>query len=210
MVMSESIPKTQTVALIRAQGSPIEFVSDYPVPKPTASEVLVKILYTGVCQSDLHTKNGTATGPDGKPITAIKLPHIGGHEGVGKVISHPCADQSIKDGTLVGVRFLSRVCHQCEYCATDREQHCAKSKNHLHHEDGSFQEYCVLDTSYLTVLPDDVDPIVVGPTLCAGVTAYKAVKNAGLKEGEWLVVVGAGGGLGHFAGKYMNVGTGRL
>jgi alcohol dehydrogenase, propanol-preferring len=68
----------------------------------------------------------------------------------------------------------------------------------------------VLDTSYLTVMPDDVDPIVLGPTLCAGVTAYKAVKNAGLEEGEWLVVVGAGGRLGHFAGKYMNVDTRRL
>jgi hypothetical protein len=61
------------------------------------------------------------------------------------------------------------------------------------------------------VLPDDDDdPIVVGPTLCAGFTAYKAVKNAGLEEGEWLVVVGAGGGLGHFDGKNMNIDTGRL
>lgn len=199
--MSQEIPKTQMVALVRAQGSPIEFDSNYPVPTPTSSEVLVKILYSGVCQSDLHTKNGTATGPDGKPITNIKLPHIGGHEGVGRVISHPAADKSVKEGTLVGVRFISRICHECEYCTTDREQHCARSTNHLHHEDGSFQEYIALNSKYLTVLPDDIDPVVVGPVLCAGVTAYKAVKNAGLKKGEWLVVVGAGGGLGHFAGE---------
>jgi propanol-preferring alcohol dehydrogenase len=138
-MISQAIPKTQTVALIRTQGSPIQFVSVYPVPTPTISEVLLNILYTGVCQSDLHTKNGTATGPDGKPITAITLPHIGGHEGVGKVIFHPSADQSVTDGTLGGVRFLSRVCHRCEYCITNREQHCAKNMNHLHHEDGSFQ-----------------------------------------------------------------------
>lgn len=54
-----------------------------------------------------------------------------------------------------------------------REQHCEKQTNHLHHEDGSFQEYCVLDLKHLTLLPQDIDPKVVGPTLCAGVTAYR-------------------------------------
>lgn len=48
-----------------------------------------------------------------------------------------------------------------------------QSTNHLHDEDGSFQEYIALDADYLTVLPDDVDPKVMGPVLCAGVTAYK-------------------------------------
>lgn len=53
------------------------------------------------------------------------------------------------------------------------EQYCLRSTNHLHHEDGSFQEYIALDADYLTILPNDVDPSVVGPVLCAGVTAYK-------------------------------------
>jgi D-arabinose 1-dehydrogenase-like Zn-dependent alcohol dehydrogenase len=43
----------------------------------------------------------------------------------------------------------------------------------LHHEDGSFQQYIALDAGYLTLLPQDVDPVVIGPVLCAGVTAYK-------------------------------------
>lgn len=50
-----------------------------------------------------------------------------------------------------------------------------RSTNHLHHEDGSFQEYIALDADYLTVLPDDVDPVVMGPVLCAGLTAYKVL-----------------------------------
>lgn len=48
-----------------------------------------------------------------------------------------------------------------------------RATNHLHHEDGSFQEFISLDADYLTVLPDDVDPVVMGPVLCAGLTAYK-------------------------------------
>ena len=45
--------------------------------------------------------------------------------------------------------------------------------NHLHHEDGSFQEYISLDADYLTILPEGVDVRTVGPVLCAGLTAYK-------------------------------------
>lgn len=175
--------------------------------------------------ADLHTKNGTAAGADGNPITKIKLPHIGGHEGVGRVVTlGPGCKPDIKVGDLVGIRFASRICRRCEFCLAGAEQHCVQSTNHLHHEDGSFQEYIALDADYLTILPQDVDPKVIGPVLCAGVTAYKvsvaeqrdysnasdmiclttrkqAVLNANIRAGNWLVVVGAGGGLGHFAGE---------
>lgn len=124
----------------------------------------------------MHTAAGTATGPDGEPITNIKLPHVGGHEGVGRVVAfgpdtHPSGDVDV--GTLVGIRFLSHVCHECEYCISGREQHCQKATNHLHHEDGSFQEYCTLDANWLTILPQDINAKAMGPVLCAGVTAYK-------------------------------------
>ena len=200
---SATIPRTQTAALVRELGGEIEFKTDYPVPKPGSNEVLVKVLYTGVCQSDLHTKNGTAASATGDPITKIKLPHVGGHEGVGRIIVlGPDVQDPVKTGLLVGIRFLSRVCHECNYCLSGSEQYCAKSTNHLHHEDGSFQEYCVLDARYIAILPEDVDPSVMGPVLCAGVTAYKAVSNANIKKGQYMVVLGAGGGLGHFAVQY--------
>jgi propanol-preferring alcohol dehydrogenase len=60
----------------------------------------------------------------------------------------------------------------------------------------------VLDAKYLAVLPEDVDPSIQGPVLCAGVTAYNAVLNANIKKGQYMVVLGAGGGLGHFAVQY--------
>lgn len=49
--MAESIPTTQMVAMVRELGGAVEFVTDYPVPTPGNSEVLAKVLYTGVCQS---------------------------------------------------------------------------------------------------------------------------------------------------------------
>jgi D-arabinose 1-dehydrogenase-like Zn-dependent alcohol dehydrogenase len=51
--------------------------------------------------------------------------------------------------------------------------------NHLHHEDGAFQEYIALDGDNLTVLPDDIDPQTIGPVLCCGITAYKVGGGSG-------------------------------
>lgn len=131
--------------------------------------------------TDLHTKAGTAANAQGTPILDVKLPHVGGHEGVGRIVKiGPNCGEGVKLGGLVGIRFLSRVCRRCEFCLAGKEQYCPKSTNHLHHEDGSFQEYISLDADNLTILPDDVDPKLIGPVLCAGVTAYKVRFPEGL------------------------------
>ncbi|RDW60498.1 zinc-dependent alcohol dehydrogenase [Aspergillus mulundensis] len=203
--MGADIPRTQTAAVVSTLGGSVEFKDDYPVPVPGRNEVLAKVLYTGVCQSDLHTKSGTAASASGTPITNIKLPHVGGHEGVGRIVAlgpDITHNAGLRIGGLVGIRFASRICRCCEFCLAGTEQYCVASTNHLHHEDGCFQEYIALDADYLTLLPDDVDPVVIGPVLCAGVTAYKAVLNTNVKPGSWVVVVGAGGGLGHLAVQY--------
>ncbi|KAL3460469.1 chaperonin 10-like protein [Aspergillus heterothallicus] len=175
------IPQVQTVALLRKLGGAVDFVEDYPVPTPGTNEVLAKIL--------LEIRNGTAAGS------------IGGHEGVGRIIAlGPGCGYDLRIGALVGIRFSSRVCRRCEFCLAGTEQYCIQSTNHLHHEDGSFQQYIALDADYLTILPDDIDPKVIGPVLCAGLTAYKAVLGANIRLGNWPVVVGAGGGLEHLAG----------
>lgn len=123
---------------------------------------------------DLHTKAGTAAGADGQPILNVKLPHVGGHEGVGRIVAlGPDCKDDLHIGQVVGIRFGSRVCRRCEYCLAGKEQHCLRSTNHLHHEDGSFQQYVALDGDYLTILPDDVPLQLIGPVLCAGLTAYK-------------------------------------
>lgn len=92
----------------------------------------------------------------------------------------PQNDPTIQLGGLVGVRFSSRICRRCEFCLSGQEQYCSNSTNHLHHEDGAFQEYIALDADYLTILPNDCDPVVMGPVLCAGLTAYKVC---------WLLII---------------------
>jgi propanol-preferring alcohol dehydrogenase len=111
-----SIPRTQTAALVRELGGKVEFKPDYHVPKPGITEVLVKVLYTGSCQSDLHSKNGTAVSATGDPITKIKFPHVGGRERVGRVIAlGPEAKGPIKTGLLVRIRFLNANIKKRQY-----------------------------------------------------------------------------------------------
>jgi hypothetical protein len=84
-------------------------------------------------------KNGTAASTTEDPTTKIKFSHVGGHEGVGRIIVlGPEVKDPIKTGLLVGIRFLSRVATNATTVLPDMSKYRAKSTNHLHHEDGSF------------------------------------------------------------------------
>ena len=67
------------------------------------------------------------------------------------------------------------------------------------------QEYCLTDARYATRLPDGVKDEEAGPILCGGVTAYTACRRSQVRAGQWIVLIGAGGGLGHLAIQYAKV-----
>lgn len=62
---------------------------------------------------------------------------------------------------------------------------------------GAFQEYTIVDYRYSAKLPEKMSFIDAAPLTCAGLTSFRAFKTASLKPGDWLAVVGSGGGLGH-------------
>jgi propanol-preferring alcohol dehydrogenase len=64
------------------------------------------------------------------------------------------------------------------------------------------QQYCIADGKYTTRIPEGVTDEDAGPIMCGGVTAYTACKRSAVKPGQWIVLPGAGGGLGHFAVQY--------
>jgi D-arabinose 1-dehydrogenase-like Zn-dependent alcohol dehydrogenase len=68
--------------------------------------------------------------------------------------------------------------------------------------DGTFQQYAVSYTNHLTRIPDGLGLDEAAPVLCAGVTVYKAIKQSGVRVGQWIALPGAGGGLGHLAIQY--------
>ena len=96
-------------------------------------------------------------------------------------------------GDRVGITYLYRGCGRCEECAAGRPELCAKQVHTGYDVDGAFGELAVAHAAHVARVPAGIDAVTAAPLCCAGWTAYRAVKNAGLQPGEWLAVFGVGG-----------------
>jgi len=169
-------------------------IEEVPVPTPGPGQVLVKIVASGVCHTDLHAADGDW------PVKPT-LPFIPGHEGVGHVAALGPGVGHVKDGDAVGVPWLHSACGECEYCLTGWETLCPFQQNTGYSVNGGFAEYVVAPAAYVGRLPDQVNFTEIAPILCAGVTTYKGLKETQARPGEWVVISGVGG-LGHVAVQY--------
>jgi alcohol dehydrogenase, propanol-preferring len=180
-------------AVVRAFGQPL-VIDEVPVPEPRAGEVLVKIVATGVCHTDLHAADGDW------PVRPA-LPFIPGHEGAGVVAAVGTGVTGLHEGDPVGIAWLHDACGACEFCQTGWETLCPHQRNSGYGVNGSFAEYAIGSAAYVGRLPDRPDFAALAPILCAGVTTYKGIKETEVRPGEWLVISGIGG-LGHIAVQY--------
>lgn len=104
---------------------------------------------------------------------------------------------------IPGVKWIASTCGSCEFCLNGTDEcHCPNQKNSGYSVPGTFQQYVLADGRYTSHLPDGVKDEEAGPIMCGGVTAYTACKRSGVRPGQWIVIPGAGGGLGHFAVQY--------
>lgn len=122
-----------------------------------------------------------------------------GHEGVGIVVQ---LGENVPESVLgqrVGVKWLHSACGQCSECQRGSSNHCVKPAFTSVHTQGTFQQYVVADSRYLTVIPDGVADEVASPLLCGGLTMMGGIArlDAHIPEDGWVVVSGSGGGLGH-------------
>lgn len=184
------------VAIFDKQGGPVS-IKDVPVQKQLKrGEALVRVIYTGVCHTDLHAMLGDW------PLDN-KLPLVGGHEGAGVVVAlGEGADQFVKVGDRVGIKWIATSCLNCSFCRTGAEPNCPHAQCSGFSVDGSFQKYAVSYANHLSIIPDALPLDQAAPILCAGVTVYKALKEAQLIPGQYVAIPGAGGGLGHLAIQY--------
>lgn len=129
---------------------------------------------------------------------------IAGHEGAGVVVAvGPGQENKWKVGDRAGVKWVASTCGECEFCLNGTDElHCPKQTNSGFTAPGTFQQYCLADGRYTSRIPEGVTDEEAGPIMCGGVTAYKACKTSEVKPGQWIVLPGAGGGLGHFAVQY--------
>lgn len=181
-------------AVVSAFKTPFEILK-VPIPVPKPDEVLVKMVASGCCHTDLHAINGDW------PVKA-KMPLIPGHEGAGIVSQIGSGVTNLKVGDRVGIAWLHTACGHCEYCLTGFETLCLQQHDTGYSVDGCFREFAIAKASHAIKLPDKLSFEQAAPILCAGVTSYKGLKETEARPGQFMSILGAGGGLGHLAIQY--------
>jgi propanol-preferring alcohol dehydrogenase len=177
-------------------GAPLKLV-ERPTPQPVGTQVLVKVLASGVCHSDIHIWNGYYELGGGKRLQlldrGIKLPLTMGHENVGEVVA---AGPDTDDVTIGAIRLVHPWigCGGCAMCRRGDENLCKTPRNLGVFSDGGYADYLVVPHPRYLFDIGKLSPTQAAPLACSGITAYGALKKVGalIKE-EPLVIIGAGG-----------------
>jgi alcohol dehydrogenase (NADP+) len=169
--------------------------------EPGAHDVLIEILYCGVCHSDIHQARDEWGGSI--------FPMVPGHEIVGRVAQVGAHVSGFKVGDAVGVGCFVDSCRECEPCRSGEEQYCdlgmtgtynSRERDTQAPTYGGYSTHITVNEDYVLRIPESLPLDRAAPLLCAGITTYSPLKHFGVKPGSEVAVVGLGG-LGHMAVK---------
>jgi alcohol dehydrogenase (NADP+) len=169
---------------------------------PRPDDVVIDILYCGVCHSDIHIARNEWGGS--------QYPVVPGHEIIGRVASVGPEVKKFKVGDMVGVGCMVDSCQHCEACDQGLEQYCkevptftynSKDRHDQMPTYGGYSERIVSREKFVLRIPDGVDPKSAAPLLCAGITTWSPLRHWKIGKGHKVAVVGLGG-LGHMGLKF--------
>jgi len=165
-------------------------------------DVLVDILFSGICHSDIHQVRDEWGGSI--------YPMVPGHEIVGKVIKVGEHVDKFKVGDIAGVGVMIDSCRECKPCESFMEQYCVEGMTGTYNSyerdkvtiaQGGYSTQIVCDERYVYQISDKLDLAGVAPLLCAGITTYSPLMFAKVKSGDKVAIAGLGG-LGHMGVKF--------
>ena len=168
---------------------------------PGPDDVQIRILYCGVCHSDLHTARNEWKN--------TLYPSVPGHEIVGRVVAVGRDVTRFRAGDLAGVGCMVDSCGRCASCGDGLEQYCERGFTGTYNGPvfggentwGGYSQTIVVRESFvLRIRHDERQLAAVAPLLCAGITTYSPLRRWGAGPGRTVGVVGLGG-LGHMAVK---------
>lgn len=167
------------------------------------NDIQIEILYAGICHSDLHHVFGD--------WGAEEYPMVPGHEIAGRVVAVGSKVTRFKPGDRAGIGCMIGSCRQCDACRHDLEQYCQEGPimtyhgtdryNGDEHTQGGYSDTYVVDEDFAIRIPDEAPIEKVAPLLCAGITTYSPLMQAGVKRGDKVGIAGFGG-LGHMGVQY--------
>ena len=171
---------------------------------PSESDVVIEILYCGICHSDIHSARDEWGG--------ATFPMVPGHEIAGKVTRVGSKVKKFKVGDFAGVGCFIDSDRTCPSCKEGMEQYCDRGANFTYNSlekdgktptQGGYSSHIVVDENYTLKIPQGVPLERVAPLLCAGITTYSPLRHWKVKKGDRVAVAGLGG-LGHMAVKLAN------
>jgi uncharacterized zinc-type alcohol dehydrogenase-like protein len=177
--------------------APWSFERRSPGPK----DVLIEILYSGICHSDIHQARDEWGGSI--------FPMVPGHEIAGRVIEVGSQVKKFKVGDTVGVGCMVDSCRSCGSCKEGVEQYCdhgfsgtynSREQDKKTPTYGGYATHIVTDEAFVLRIPSNLSLAGAAPLLCAGITTYSPLRFLGVSKGHRVGVLGLGG-LGHMAVK---------
>jgi D-arabinose 1-dehydrogenase-like Zn-dependent alcohol dehydrogenase len=166
---------------------------DRPLREPGLNEVRILIEACGVCHTDSMLVNAE--------IPNLAYPRVPGHEIIGRIdaVGPNVTTRSV--GQRVGVGICGGWDDTCLSCLRGDFVNCANAVLTGIMIDGGYAEVMTIEARATVTIPDGLEPVKAAPLLCAGVTTYNALRNAGLRAGALVAVQGVGG-LGHLGIQY--------
>ncbi len=184
-----------------ATQSPTDTLAPYRFERrqPRANDVVIDILFCGVCHSDLHQARNDWS-------NSI-YPMVPGHEIIGRVARVGPDVTRFKPGDHVGVGCMVDSCQVCAACAHGLEQYCDEfptvTYNAYDRHDktptfGGYSERIVVSDKFVLKVPEGLDLAGAAPLLCAGITTWSPLRHWKVGKGSRVAIIGLGG-LGHMA-----------
>ncbi|KAK0755322.1 hypothetical protein N5P37_012149, partial [Trichoderma harzianum] len=175
---------------------PYQIQDSYPRPEVVdGHDIVIRVAAASFCHTDIMVLDGQ--------FSSSPKQHAGSHEPTGTIVS--LGAEAVALGFKLGDRIAALgwrgLCGECVDCkgSVEKRYYCRFMKGYVGTTlPGAFSDFTVVDARYAVVLPDTMSFVTAAPLTCAGATAWRAVQSTKAQPGEWIGIVGSGGGLGNY------------
>jgi propanol-preferring alcohol dehydrogenase len=173
----------ESLGLMAQRPTPLRLAT-VPDPSPGPGEILVRVITSGVCHTELDEIEGRTPPP--------RLPVILGHQVVGRVEGLGSGATRYQIGDRVGVAWIFDSCGSCPHCQAGDENLCPDFRATGRDENGGYAELLTVPETFAFPIPKVFTDAEAAPLLCAGAIGYRSFRLTNLSNGEPLGLTGFG------------------